>query len=261
MGGHCTLEMNWHNRIKIWGRVLYCFLMSFGGCSDTILSPKETVEMLINGKSLVRYGDGEFGIYQGKPIHYQKWSPELKSAFEAIKREYETDAGESPYLLSVPKAFMVESGFQLLKKRVYVSCWSEARYLFKKNFRHNIPYGDAFLFEKRNKEIYSQIWESALCPQNVIFVHNSRQYAEQFAKTYEKNVSFLQCPVRDAFEAVDELERSVLEIVSKNEWNTNTVMLTISAGPGGKVLAYRMSKRGYWCIDAGHCWDDPLEGI
>ena len=38
-------------------------------------------------------------------------------------------------------------------------------------------------------------------------------------------------------------------------------MLTISAGPAGKVLVYRLSKRGYWCIDAGHCWDDPLEGI
>lgn len=248
-------------RLKIWIRVLSCFLRSFFGCPDCILSSEDTVEQLIARKSLIRYGDGEFGLYHQKDIHYQKWSPELQRIFEVIKNEYEVNYKNCPYLLAVPKKFMTVSGFKLMKKRVYVSSWSESRYDFKKNFRHDIPYADAFLFEKDNKDIYSEIWKSKRCPEQVIFVHNSEKYAKLFADTFEKKVTFIACPSRDAFEVVDELEQKIQEVIRKNDWHAGDFMITVSAGPAGKVLVYRLSKCGFWCIDAGHCWDDPLEGI
>ena len=148
-----------------------------------------------------------------------------------------------------------------MKKRVYVSSWAESRYDFKKNFRHDILYGDSFLFEKSNKEVYSRIWKNEVCPENVIFIHNSEVYAEYFKNTYNKKITFIQCPPRNSFEKLGELEAYVRNTIEENHWTPNDVMLTISAGPAGKVLAFRMSKSGYWCIDAGHCWDDPLEGI
>ena len=248
-------------RILIWGKVLGTFFMSFGGVKGIIYSSADTTENLLIGKSLIRFGDGEFGIYRGKSIHYQKWTPTLKQAFEKIKSDYENDPSECPYILAVPRRFMTISGWKLMEKRLYVSCWSESRYDFKKKFRHDIPYGDAFLFEKDNKEIYSKLWSSSVCPDNVIFVHNSEQYARGFADTYQKNVTFVKCPGRDAFEAVDILEKEVVKVIESNAWSTKDVMITISAGPAGKVLVYRLSKYGYWSIDAGHCWDDPLEGI
>lgn len=253
--------MKRYERVEIWGRVLHCFLQSFKGCTDSILSPEETIELLFRGKSLIRFGDGEFGIYRQKNIHYQKWSPELQAAFEAIKDEYEADYQHCSYLLAVPKKFLTVNGFRLMKKRVYVSSWAESRYDFKKNFRHDILYGDSFLFEKSNKEVYSRIWKNEVCPENVIFIHNSEVYAEYFKNTYNKKITFIQCPPRNSFEKLGELEAYVRNTIEENHWTPNDVMLTISAGPAGKVLAFRMSKSGYWCIDAGHCWDDPLEGI
>ena len=153
------------------------FLITFWGIDGRLLCSTETVDELLKKRSLIRFGDGEFGIYRRKNIHYQKWSPELQVAFEAIKDEYEADYQHCPYLLAMPRKFLTVNGFKLMKKRVYVSSWAESRYDFKKNFRHDILYGDSFLFEKNNKEVYSRIWESQVCPENVIFIHNSETYS------------------------------------------------------------------------------------
>lgn len=253
--------MQYRKRIGIWISVLKAFLLTFGGVQGKILGAEETASEILKKKSLIRFGDGEFGIYRGKDIHYQKWSRELQNAFEEMKKDYENDHDGCPFLLAMPRRFMTVNGFQLARKRVFVSSWAESRLDFKRNFRHDIPYGDAFLFEKNNKEIYSEIWKNAACPENVIFIHNNPVFAEYFGNTYNKSVAFVRCPAKDAFSNVGELEEKVLRVVAENSWSKGEVMLTISAGPAGKVLAYRLSKRGFWCVDAGHCWDDPLEGI
>jgi len=253
--------MNLLNRAKIWGSVLYSLIATFGGVKAKIMDCAETAKLLQEGKSLIRFGDGEFGIYRGKNIHYQVWTPELKAEFEAIKREYECDREACPYLLAVPKAFMTASGFKLMKKRVYVSSWAESRLQFKRTFRRDIPYGDSFLFAKENFSVYSRIWKNVGSAPNVVFVHNQEAYAEKFAQTYSKNVRFVQCPAKNAYAETDRLEQEILQTVQVNGWSRENICITVSAGPAGKVLVYRLSKQGYHCIDAGHCWDDPLEGI
>lgn len=253
--------MKMHKRVLIWIDVLFSFLATFFGVKATIKSSEETVEEILNGKSLIRFGDGEFGIYRGRDIHYQRWSPELKEWFLKIKNDFEEQGEACPYVLAVPRRFMTVRGTFLAKKRVYVSSWSQSRYDFKKNFRHDLPYGDSFLFEKGNREIYSKIWSDKSCPENIIFVHNNEQYAEYFADTYNKNTVFVKCPARDSFEELSSLENEIREKIKENNWEKSDFLLTISAGPAGKVLVYKLSKEGYRCIDAGHCWDDPLEGI
>lgn len=253
--------MNIFQRIGIWFKVIIAFLFSFCGSKKKIYSPEETVEKIIEGKSLIRFGDGEFGIFHDKDIHYQKWSPQLKEAFARIKEDFENFGEDCPYLLAVPQKFMKVSGFQLLKKRVYVACWAQARYDFQQNYRKDRVYGDAFLFEKNNREIYSEIWKRDACPPNVIFVHNNEKYARFFAETYQKNTVHVACPSKNAFEQLDEMEKEILTVIEKNDWTNKDVTLAVSAGPAGKVLVYKFSKLGYQCVDAGHCWDDPLEGI
>ena len=253
--------MSIFRRMKIWCRVVYTFIFSFFGTRKNILSSQETIKMIKNGRSLIRFGDGEFGIFHGKDIHYQNWSPELKEAFNSIKQDFETQGEDCPYILAVPQQFMKVNGFRLMKKRVYVSCWAEARYDFQRRYSKIAIYGDSFLFEKKNKPIYSEIWAGENAPKNVVFVHNSADCAKAFKDTYQKHVEHVVCPHRDAFESVDTLEKEILSRIEANGWTSEDVMITISAGPAGKVLVYRLSKKGYHCVDAGHCWDDPLEGL
>ena len=247
-------------RVAIWGRVIYSLLATFTGVKADIMDAEATTDAISGGKSLIRFGDGEFGIYRGKNIHYQDWSPELQRDFEAIKRDYESDPDACPYILAVPRQFMTVSGLKLMKKRVYVSSWAESRLQFKQTFRRDIPYGDSFLFEKANKDIYSGIWCKSE-KENVIFVHNNPEYAEHFAKTYGKNTVHVLCPSKNAYSDVDGIYDKILSVISENSWSADDVCITISAGPAGKVLVYRLSALGYHSVDAGHCWDDPLEGI
>lgn len=247
-------------RIAIWGRVIYSLFATFPGVKSDILDAEATTDAILAGKSLIRFGDGEFGIYRGKNIHYQDWSFELQRDFEAIKSDYESNSKDCPYILAVPRRFMKVSGFRLMKKRVYVSSWAESRLQFKRTFRRDIPYGDSFLFEKANRDVYSKIWSDS-AEKNVIFVHNNPEYAEHFAKTYGKNTVHIKCPPRDAYTELDSLYEKILSVICEHGWSADDVCITISAGPAGKVLVYRLSGLGYHSIDAGHCWDDPLEGI
>ena len=246
-------------RIRIWIRVMFSLLVTFPGVRSKILTPEETADQIIKGRSLIRFGDGEFGIYKGKDIHYQKYSKELGVCFNKIKDDYEQMGNACPYLLAVPKKYMQCSSLELCKKRVLVSCWSEARYSYRKHFNRSLTYGDAFLFERSNVSIYDQIWENKASAKNIVFVHNNPMYAEIFARKYSKNVYFVKCPPKNSFDSIDDIYRSVLEKIRTSNKSKSDVQIVISSGPTGKVLVHRFSMEGFHCIDAGHCWDDPLE--
>lgn len=246
-------------RIKIWGRVLYSLILTFSGVACKVLNAEDTVQKIREGKSLIRFGDGEFGIYKGKNIHYQQYSNNLKSMFEEIKNSFEAEGDECPYILAVPKKFMQCTGITLCKKRVLVSSWAEARYYFKKNFDLSKTYGDAFLFERKNASIYEKIWRAENDSRKIIFVHNNDIYARQFQKKYNREVFFVQCPSQNAFEQIEELEKSIKNLMTSYNLKKEEIQIVVSAGPAGKVLVYQFSKMGLHSIDAGHCWDDPLE--
>lgn len=246
-------------RVIIWNKVMSAYIQTFGGVKSHIYSADETVGEIVNGRSLIRFGDGEFGIYQGADIHYQPWSEHLLSEFISIKNSYETNADKCPYLLAVPEKYMHCSGLELSKRRVLVSSWSQSRLYFKKNFDRTLTYGDSFLFEKKNKEIYSRIWLQPNDSRTIIFVHNNGDFALDFARTYNRKVIYVGCPSFDAFSAVDRLTDDIVAAVRNNGLSTENVQIVLSAGPAGKVVAFRLSARGYHCIDAGHCWDDPLD--
>lgn len=246
-------------RIKIWIRVLYSLILTFPGVMCKVLDAEDTVQKIREGKSLIRFGDGEFGIYNGKSIHYQQFSDDLKNKFEEIKSFFEIEGENCPYLLAVPKKYMQCTGFALCKKRVLVSSWAEARNYFKKNFNLNKTYGDAFLFERKNVSIYENIWNAKNDSRTIIFIHNNRIYAEQFQKKYKREVLFIQCPTQNAFEQIEKLENVINNLIALHNLGKENVQIVVSAGPTGKILVYQFSRKGYHSIDAGHCWDDPLE--
>lgn len=246
-------------RIKIWMRVIRAYALTFFGVKSNILDASETVKAIIGGKSLIRFGDGEFGIYAERDIHYQPFCTKLKEEFEQIKRTYEAGGSDCRYILAVPKKFMQCSGIELGKKRVYVSSWSDSRLFFKKYFIRSLIYGDSFLFEKRNKEIYSRIWSQPNDRRTIIFVHNNEKYAEYFGQTYKRDVVFVQCPPYDSFSSIYKILSNIILQVNETGLERESVQIVISAGPAGKIMVYHLSNAGFHCIDAGHCWDDPLE--
>ena len=247
------------HRVKIWIHVLHAYFKTFSGVRCYIYNPSKTVDEIIKGKSLIRYGDGEFGIYQGYDIHYQPWSENLKKEFETIKSVFELEGEHCSYILSVPKKYMECNGFKLGRKRVLIASWSESRLYFQMKFNRNLHYGDSFLFEKKNKPLYSRIWKQKGDDRIIIFIHNNVKYANYFEKTYNRAVIYIPCPPYDAFSKIDQILSKIMLEINLRCLARTEVQIVVSAGPAGKVIAYYLSQAGYHCIDAGHCWDDPLE--
>lgn len=248
-------------RIKSWINVLYYFIISFRGTGAQILSAQESVDLILKEKkSLIRFGDGEFGIFHGRSISYQKCSSELIEEFKNIKVDYEIKSN-CPYIIAVPKKFFQVSGFVLMKNRKYVASWSQSRADFLNHFNQNIIYADAFLFEKSNTDIYEQIWKKDNKRNNIIFIHNNYIYAKNFEKKYEKKVYFIKCPKKNSFEIIDNITAEIKEIIDRNNLNISNSEIVVSCGPAGKVIVKRFSHEGFLSIDTGHCWDEPLHGL
>lgn len=249
--------MKKYKRVKIWINLIKCYFMSFKGSKAIILNSEETIEYLIKeNKSLIRFGDGEFNLFLKKDIHYQKWSYKLLEDIKMIKEYFEENKENSEYILAVPYIFLKKSGLFLARRRVYVSSWSFARYIFKNNFTNkNIKYGDSFAFSINSGSIKDKLFSNK---KDVIFVHNNKKYSDNFSRLYNRRTYFVQCSNKNAYEQIDKLLESIDQCIKENKLDKKNLDIIISAGPAGKVIAFRMSKKGYRCLDTGHCWDDPL---
>ena len=243
------------HKIKLYIILLVQYAFSFFGAQKSeFLSDEETVRWLLeNKKSFIRYGDGEFDIIEGKSIHYQIYDRELAFLLNEIIMEYINTSQECSYLIGMPRDYINRSGCFMLRSRLLMSCWSHARYIFIKKYDKQVKYGNAHLFAKGNNNIYDKLWNSIKLD-NVIFVHNNKKYSEEFEDKYQIKSNWVGIPKQNAFEKIEEIYESIVEkIIDKTE-----TMVVISAGPCGKVLAYKLAKNGYWAIDTGHCWDEPL---
>ncbi|MBS6375852.1 MAG: DUF1792 domain-containing protein [Clostridium sp.] len=240
---------------KLYGNMFYQCFSSFNRPRYARFYDNQTLidKILNEQKSLIRYGDGEFDIIEGKSIHYQEHSLKLGERLDDILCTYIKDENESPYIIAMPEYFFNGYGFRILFSRLRLSAWSHSRYLFHKRYDKKVHYGDAFLFHKDNEQQYRQIWEKAEI-KKIIFVHNNVKYAEIFLKKYKIKTDFIKIPSENAYKIANDILKKIKAASSDEK-----VMVLISAGPCGKILAYELAKDGIWAIDTGHCWDAPLD--
>ena len=246
--------MNLIKRAGIWVKVAWDYVCSYGPVESKILDPEQTIAYLLKtGKSMIRMGDGEFNLMNGKNVHYQKHSPALQKEMESLLKNYSAD---SPYLLCVPYRYFTGSN-RMLNSRTLISCWSTPKRMFQKLENPGLIYGDAFLFAKNNRALdCGRLWRDA---DNVIVLHNDPRYLQQAFDPKTQNGFFVQVPARDTFEVLDEIEEKITGVFEKNNLEKEKTVVLLSAGPAAKVLVKRLSAKGYRMIDCGHIWDDPLE--
>mgnify|MGYP002520784501 CR=1 FL=1 len=202
---------------------------------------------LLNKKSLIRFGDGEYRImYSNKGIEYQTFSKELQIDLNKIFSQYD----ESSYLICIPPFFVKDIKWFMKNDKKYLSCFSKPRYHFLSKQKKNMKYGDAFLFRKGNEQTFNKLWTNQ---NKILLIHNDEKRKDIFEKKYNKKIEFIKTPSRDSYKECDEIIKKVLAIN-----NINDYIVLVSAGPAAKVIAYELSKRGIWTVDTGHCFDDPL---
>ncbi|MGV3338160.1 GT-D fold domain-containing glycosyltransferase [Latilactobacillus curvatus] len=219
--------------------------------SFTILSPLETVNLLINeNKSISRFGDGEMNIMVNKKsIGFQEYSKELA---EELK---EASHGTDKRLVAIPHGFC---DTKIDKLSVKVFWWSYVVRNFKRIneiFKENL-YADASfsrtVTELKNKEYIAEnlkkvrrVWEN----KDVVIIEGEKTRFgvgnDLFRNT--KSVSRVIAPAKNAYSRIDDLEKSIEIKKFKND-----ILVLLAIGPTASVLAMRLEKKGIQAIDIGH---------
>jgi len=237
-------------------RYLFRYFYAFSSTKIDALNYKESIDYVVQQKiSLIRWGDGETCILEGQDIEYQASTSELRQKMTDIVNTYNQRGPEGAgYLLAMPLKYLFMDGWELLRKRIWINCWVNTRYIFKCIFNQKNIYGDSAIFCSGINNYYSKIWEDA---EYIVFVHCDIKFHRQFVKTYNKESYFVQIPPRDSFSVHEKIEQDIIAVFEKNNLDIKKTRILISAGPAAKVITYELAQKGYICIDTGHCWDDP----
>lgn len=217
-----------------------------------IATPYETIDELVKtGKSISRFGDGEFDMIYGIGMNYQKYNEKLAKRLEEI---VQTD--DSNILIGIPNVFNLEycdkyTGFatefwpkwinrykfkivRLLKRnKQYYSAQISRFYLDYKDKSHTAEYV---------KEV-KKLWDK----KDVVIIEGEKSRLGVGNDLFDnmKSIQRIICPSENAFEIYDKIYNEALKI-DKNK------LILLALGPTATVLSYDLYKAGYHTIDIGH---------
>lgn len=205
----------------------------------------DVITLLKSGKSLIRFGDGEFYIMNFGSIHYQDFDPKLRDLFYEMVKEYKAD---SPYVLCLNKIPLEKSNRQL-KKDLLFHCWLPGKVMYNLFFNKNIKYIDQVLFYYN--ETVPTYFEEYLLTKHLVLVTNDVNI-EKFKSNKHipfTDVSYVSTPSTNAFSDYDSIKSRVREEVLK--FGVGNTIVLAACGPASKPLAYELSMEGVVTIDIG----------
>lgn len=248
---NCKFCLKCYKNYRTEEKCKYCQnIIVFKGLK--IASDEETLdEIILNNKSITRFGDGEFKIIFGFGVGFQNPNNSLsKKLVEVLNSE------EKDLLIGLNIPYKIKD-FTVLKKRTY-NHWRNYVYSFKFQIANLInidrKYYSATISRfymrykiKKNLPKYiktlKKIWDS----KNILIIEGKRS-RNGIGNNLFNNANSIKriiCPSIDAFRVYDQIIREVIKIPEKR-------LILISLGPTATVLAYDLHKLGYQSIDIGH---------
>jgi hypothetical protein len=233
-----------------------------------VLSLEETLDRMIQGSSIARFGDGEIRLCCGYHQPATRCNPVLRQKLLDIL----SMPDEERCLVGIPP---YEEHFI---DRSWTTAWKSLSLFFRKNFllQKNLPqkirrygyyqwnwmqywqfvrskiadktYADpmvsrTIIFQKFPLEKIKAVWNDRdvvfVVARNGKFVNDSRLFGNM------KSVEYIDIEPVDAFNDYDRILREALQ-------KKKGTLFFIAAGPMATVLAYDLFKAGYQALDMGH---------
>lgn len=217
-----------------------------------IKSKVETMNKLLEGYSISRYGDGELSlIYKKKKngINYQEHNDKMRKRLsEILKSDLDNLIVAVPGpLIKVDDLILGEAYF-----------WSKYYYTNKKNLnkylsktkvyydqmisRFYLPYTD-----KDDCEIIVEKLKQLFKDRDVLIVEgdNTRFGLGNELLLLSKTVKRILCPPKNAYK----IYNKILDRVKKEN---KKQLILLALGPTATILAYDLAKEGYQAVDIGH---------
>ena len=211
-----------------------------------VRSEEETLDAVLGGKSIARYGDGEFKIIFGASCVSQKYSKALAEEMAYILR-----AESSRCLVGIPN---------LDPRSPKIHLWRKYEKRYPTRLNRAKTYYSSFITRPDSApwiytpEFYAKV-TSLWRDKDVTLVSGTeRSLTPEFvASTGGLNTSVfhISCERRDAYEQIDLIEKEIRKA------GRTTVLLC--CGPAATCLAWRLHQH-FHAIDLGHIgmfWYEP----
>lgn len=197
----------------------------------------ETLAMVLGGRSIARFGDGEFKIVAGNGCVSQKPNKQLTAELAFILR-----SPQSRCIVGIPR---------LDARSPKNANWRKYENKYPRFLDLGKTYYSAFISRPDsapwiwNAEFYRRI-ESLWRGQEIVLVAGSeRSLTAQFpAMQSAGHVYTVPCERRDAYSDINSLESAVMQ--------TGRKTAILCCGPTATCLAWRLADRGIHAIDLGH---------
>lgn len=215
-----------------------------------VMSIDETLdEILTSEKSIVRFGDGEIIMIDGKSLVLQKNSDELAQRLERLLQYKDRNL-----MIAIPDIFDGMDQYRESAKHFWKDHLLFFRRIYKRYCRTDIIYGNAFLsrcyFNFVKKDLCSKWFEKIKCiwkDRNIVIVEGSRSRNgvgnDLFAQA--ASVERIICPAENAFFKLREIEEICCSCPKDR-------LMLLSLGAAAKPLAEDLFLKGYRVIDIGN---------
>lgn len=216
----------------------------------TVSSTDETLDKIINDKcSVSRYGDGEFGLMQGRSLIFQPYTEDIENRLKEIIK-----SSEPEHIVCIPDIFNDLSRFNEKSKRYWEKYLNLNRGKIYSLIDINKDYYDALvtrlyadykdksIVEKRFYTV-KQLWNK----RDIVIVEGEKSRLgignDLFREA--RSIERIICPSTDAFSRYEEILKEVKK-------QCKSKLILVALGPTATVLTYDLSKVGYQAIDVGH---------
>lgn len=239
-------------KIKRWilSRVAYInYKLNIKNKGINVYSIEKTIDDVIKYKaSLVRYGDGEMDIINGKSIKFQDYNPELANKLSQILKL----ESNNKLLIAIPEIFNSLDIFTKDEKEFWaISLLKTSKDWFSycDGYYYNAFLSRPYLRykDKSNSEYIFNKIKSIYKNKKVILIEGefSRLGVGNDLFDSVKSIKRILCPNKNAYSSYNK----ILDVVCQQ--NKDNLIL-ISLGPTAKILVYELYKKGYQAIDLGH---------
>lgn len=202
--------------------------------------------------SVIRFGDGEFDIINGKSIPYQIYDSNLSNMMKKIM----LNGSNSRLLVCLPDVFSNINRYnKSCKDFFYQKFFYQNRQILTKIAKTNNCYGSTFisrpyidLKDKTNSKKYFQKLRSIWKNKDILIVEGkysrSGEGNDLFANA--KSISRIVCPPKNAYSYLERIEKSI----RKNAANR---LILLMLGPTAKVIVNDLyCELNNQMIDLGH---------
>ena len=217
-----------------------------------IMSIDDTITYMSKpNSSIIRYGDGEFMLMEGKGIgNYQGPNQEMAERLTQILTSPETPE----LLICLPEPISGVDDYVTRSQKYWIRHNKMSMSMYLEKIDVNRIYGNSFVSrpymiyrKKDNCAHWFERLKSLFSERDLLIIEGwySRTGVGNDLFVNANSISRIICPPTNAYRAYE-------KILAAAKQHAKDKLVIVALGPTGKLLSFDLIESGFWVLDLGH---------